>query len=91
MKLTLIPSTGAAILVWRDGEMYCARPATSAVEPQVCLAVDLFEVIAELAGLDLERSADAAEAIRLSEDAQRCLRDPEGRDDDENSAARRSR
>jgi hypothetical protein len=91
MKLTLIPSTGAAILVWREGDTYCARPAGRAIEPQVCLAVDLFEVIAELAGLDLEHDGDAAEAVRLSADAQQRLLSPEGQDNDEDSAAGRSR
>ena len=42
--------------------------------PQVCLAVDLFEVIAELAELDLEESATMAEASTLSEQAQSQLR-----------------
>jgi len=83
MKLTLRPSTGAAILVWREGETYCARPAGSAIEPQVCLAVDLFEVIAELVGLDLEHDGDAAEALRLSDDAQRRLRRPASDDNDD--------
>jgi len=82
VKLTLRPSTGAAILVWREGETYCARPAGSAIEPQVCLAVDLFEVIAELPGLDLEHDGDAAEALRLSNDAQRRLSRPASEDND---------
>jgi hypothetical protein len=42
-------------------------------EPQVCLPVDLFEVIAELAALDLEREEDAREAVRLANDARRRL------------------
>ena len=41
----------------------------------MCLAVDLFEVIAELAGLDLERPDQCAEAATLSEHAQSQLMD----------------
>jgi hypothetical protein len=66
MKLTLTPSTGTTIVVWRDNETYCARRAGEASEPEVCLPVDLFEVIAELAGLDLEQQPQAAEAVRLA-------------------------
>jgi hypothetical protein len=42
-------------------------------EPQICLAVDLFEVIAELAGLDLEDASQSAEAVALADRAQREL------------------
>jgi len=44
----------------------------------VCLAVDLFEVIAELSGLDLEDRAEAAEAVALAEEARRRLGFPVG-------------
>jgi hypothetical protein len=74
MKLTLTPSTGETIVVWRDRDTYCARRAGAASEPEVCLAVDLFEVIAELAGLDLDRDDQAAEAVQLADDAQERLR-----------------
>lgn len=37
------------------------------------MAVDLFEVIAEIAGLDLEVGEQAAEAMSLAEAAQRRL------------------
>jgi hypothetical protein len=80
MKLTLTPSTGETIVVWRDRDTYCARRAGDATEPEVCLAVDLFEVIAELAGLDLDRDDQAAEAVRLADEAQRGLR-ADGSDD----------
>jgi hypothetical protein len=80
MKLTLKPSTGQTIVVWRDRDTYCARRATAATEPEVCLAVDLFEVIAELAGLALDRAEQAGEAIRLAEEAQSRLR-ADGNDD----------
>jgi hypothetical protein len=88
MELTLKPSTGTTIVVWRTNDTYCARRVGDMGEPEVCLAVDLFEVIAELAGLDLERDADAAEAVSLSENAQRRLREP---DADDSSAQRRRR
>ena len=46
------------------------RRAGAEKEPQVCLAVDLFEVIAELAALDLEQSDHAREAIELADAVQ---------------------
>jgi hypothetical protein len=52
------------------------------MEPQTCVAVDLFEVIAELAGLNLEVKAQSAEAVRLSIEAQRELEDPGDRLED---------
>jgi hypothetical protein len=73
MKVTLAASTGADVEVWREGDLFHARRAGDAGEPQICLAVDLFEVIADLVLLDLERGTDAAEAMRLAEDAQRRL------------------
>ena len=89
MKLTLTPSTGKTIVVWRDGDTYCARRAGDASEPEVCLAVDLFEVIAELAGLDLERDREGAEAVRLAEEAQQRL-GADGSDDPATQGQRRS-
>ena len=41
----------------RDSDTFYATPGGPAVEPEVCVAVDLFEVIAELAGLDLDERA----------------------------------
>jgi hypothetical protein len=73
MKLTLRASTGAKILVWREDEFFHARRLDAAFPAQACLAVDLFEVIAELTGLDLEQGAQAAEAMSLAEDAERRL------------------
>jgi len=73
MELTLKASTGAKILVWRENDLYHAQRSDLAMDTQVCLAMDLFEVIAELAGLDLERGAEAAEAIELAESALRRL------------------
>jgi len=89
MTLTLKPSTGKTIVVWRDGDTYCAGRAAAAGEPEVCLAVDLFEVIAELAGLDLDRDAEAAEAVRLAEEAQQRLR-ADGNDESTVQGKRRS-
>jgi hypothetical protein len=73
MRLTLRASTGAKILVWRENDLYHAQRSDAAMETQVCLAMDLFEVIAELARLDLERGVEAAEAIELAESALRRL------------------
>jgi hypothetical protein len=78
IKYTLTASTGITLVVWRDAEMFHARRADEVTEPQICLGVDLFEVIAELAGLDLDTSSDASEAIRLADAAQRHLRANDG-------------
>ena len=80
--MTVRASTGAQIRIWRENELYYARPTDSAVEPQICVAVDLFEVIAELAGLNLEVKVQSAEAVRLSIEAQRELEHPVGRLED---------
>ncbi|MBV9336348.1 MAG: hypothetical protein JO243_10690 [Solirubrobacterales bacterium] len=42
-------------------------------EAQVCLGIDLFEVIAELAGLDLDNEEQSDEATRLAREAQHRL------------------
>ena len=85
MKIKQTASTGADVVVWRENEMFHARLAGSASEPQICLAVDLFEVIAELAGLDLDDSRQAAEAVALAEQLQQQLSGaPSGRLDDDN-------
>lgn len=76
--MTVRASNGAQIRVWREGELYFARFVGSAMEPQICAAVDLFEVIAELAGLNLDDTAQSAEAVRLSIEAQRGLGDASG-------------
>jgi hypothetical protein len=68
MKLTVQATTGAKILVWRQGDLIHAS-GESGQDPQVCLAVDLFEVIADLAGLDLDRKPQAAEAVSLADGA----------------------
>ena len=73
MELTLRASTGAKILVWREKDLYHARRSDGSMDTQVCLAMDLFEGVAELASLDLERGAEAAEAIELAESALRRL------------------
>jgi hypothetical protein len=73
MKITLKASTGARVVVWRERDSFCARQADETTQPEVCLAVDLFEVLADLAGLDLERQDHAAEAVALAEEAQRRL------------------
>jgi hypothetical protein len=82
LNVTVRASNGAQIRVWRENGLYHARPAGSAVEPQICVAVDLFEVIAELAGLNLDVKAQSAEAVRLSIEAQRQLEDAPDRLED---------
>ena len=82
MKVTVRASNGAQIRVWRENDLYYARPAGTAVEPQICVGADLFEVIAELAGLSLEVKAQSAEAVALSLEAQRELEDPADRLED---------
>jgi hypothetical protein len=74
MKVTLETSSGARIDVWREGDLFHARRVDQEGESQTCWEVDLFGVIAELAELDLDDSAQAAEAIRLAARARRRLR-----------------
>jgi len=76
MQLTLRARNGAKILVWREDDIFCARRAEAPLElPQTCLGLDLFEILAELTGLDLEDGAQAAEAIEMAEQAQHRLAD----------------
>jgi hypothetical protein len=74
MKVTLATSTGAKIDIWRERELFCAQRTDQFGEPQTCWGVDLFEVIAELAQLDLDDRSQAAEAIQLASRAHRRLR-----------------
>lgn len=73
MKVTVEASTGAKIWVWLQDDLVHASGIEDGLDPQVCLPVDLFEVIAELAELDLDSPDQAKEANRLSEQAQRKL------------------
>ena len=82
MQVTVKASNGAAVLVWHQFDSYYARIADTTDDPEVCLGVDLFEVIAELAGLDLEERDQAAEAIRLAHEAQRSLTRRRAEDDE---------
>jgi hypothetical protein len=75
MRFAVQTSKGVEIQVWRDGSLFHVQRAGSQIEPQVCIGEDLFEVIAELAGLDLDRRLDADEAVRLARAAQRRLQD----------------
>jgi hypothetical protein len=68
IKVTLQASTDAKIFVWQNGDLVYASRADKR-ETQVCLAVDLFEVIADLAGLDLDRQKQADEAVALANEA----------------------
>lgn len=80
MKVTLRPSTGIRVEVWREQREFHAHRADAIDDVQICLAVDLFEVIAELAELDLESEAGAAEATALAAKAQRQLTPGAGND-----------
>ena len=73
MTVSFTASTGAKILVWREKDMFAALRAGGAEEAQVCLGIDLFEVIAELAGLDLDDEQDADEATQLADEARQRL------------------
>jgi hypothetical protein len=68
MKISIQATTGAKILVWKRGGLIHAS-TDHGRDPQVCLAVDLFEVIADLAGLDLDKKPEAAEAVALADQA----------------------
>jgi hypothetical protein len=72
MKVTLAASTGARIEGLREADVFPAR-ADHVTERQTCSNVDLFEVIAELADLDLDDTTQAVEAISLPDQAQRRL------------------
>jgi hypothetical protein len=71
--VTVTASTGALVRVSRHGEIFHAGRAGRQSATQICLAVDLFEIIAELAGLELEDADQADEAMQLSEQALRRL------------------
>ena len=73
MHTIVTASTGARIEVWREGELFHARVAERAGQPEVCIGMDLFEVIADLAGLKLEDETESAEATRLASEAQQRL------------------
>ncbi len=73
MTVTLTATTGAKILVWREKDMFAAQLAGGSEEAQICLGIDLFEVIAELAGLELDNEAQSEEATRLANDARQRL------------------
>jgi len=73
MTVILKASTGATILVWREKDMFAASLAGAAEEAQICLGIDLFEVVAELAGLDLDEEEQAEEATRLAGEARQRL------------------
>lgn len=78
MHTIVTATTGARVEVWRDGELFHARVAGQAAEPEICMGMDLFEVIADLAGLALEDQIESAEATRLACEAQQRLGLPMG-------------
>ena len=51
--------------MWREADLFDARRADHVTKPQTCLSVDLFEVIAELADLDLDNPTQAAKHSAL--------------------------
>ena len=57
----------------REKDMFAASRAGVADEAQICLGIDLFEVIAELAGLDLDDDRGAEESTRLAVEARQRL------------------
>lgn len=83
MKVHVTASTGVTVVVWSENELFHARPSDTMLDPQVCLGVDLFEVIAELAGLDLEVKEQAVEALELAETARADLLASENEDYDD--------
>jgi hypothetical protein len=76
MRVVVTVSTGAKIVIWRQQDVLHAQRSGTIGPPQICLAVDLFEVIAELSGLDLDNEEQAAEAVRLADEAQGRLSTP---------------
>jgi hypothetical protein len=76
MQVTLRASNGAKILVWREDDLFHARRAEAPVEQsRASRGLELFEIIADLAELNLEDGAQAARAIELAESVQRRLAD----------------
>ena len=73
MTVTFTASTGVQILVWREKDMFAASRAGATEDAQICLGIDLFEVVAELAGLDLDDETQAEEATTLSDEARQRL------------------
>ena len=83
MQVTLRARNGAKILVWREDDLFHAQRAEAPAEQaRSSCAIALFEVIADLAELDLEDGAQAATAIELSDSAQRRLAGASGGDAD---------
>lgn len=80
METTVTASTGARIEVRREGELFHARLVEHHREPEICVGIDLFEVIADLAGLNLDDQLQSAEATRLAIDAQQRLGSAGGSD-----------
>jgi hypothetical protein len=70
VKVVLETSTGIHIEVWREDELYHAHRVGRDDEPQICLGIDLFEVISELGDLDLDSDSGSIEAVQLADQAQ---------------------
>jgi hypothetical protein len=67
MKVQVTASTAKTVAIWQEGDLFHARAIDAAGDEQVCLGVDLFEVIAELAALNLDDDGQAAEALELAQ------------------------
>ena len=76
MQTIVTATTGARIEVWREDELFHAQLAGHHEQPEICMGMDLFEVIADLAGLHLEDEVESAEATRLAFEAQQRLGSP---------------
>jgi hypothetical protein len=74
MSVRLTASSGAEIRVCHEGDdVFHVERVDLGGEVQICLGVDLFEIVAELAELDLDDGTQAAEAVGLAERARRQL------------------
>lgn len=69
-RITITPSNGVRLNVWRHNDLFTVERDDGQADPQICLGVDLFEVIADLAELDLESAHEADEATKLAAHAQ---------------------
>jgi hypothetical protein len=75
MAASFSASNGARIRIWPDAterDVFHARRLNNLrLGVQTCLAVDLFEIVANLAELDLEDPDQAAEAMAIAAWAER--------------------
>jgi hypothetical protein len=87
MKVIIETSTDARLEVWRDfdggHELFLVKRTEEGPRVvEACLGVDLFEVVGELAGLNLESEPELEEAVDIADQAIDWLRSdavPRGR------------